>query len=1003
MADRLALQKIDVLVNNAGVWMNEAKETEDGFEVTWQVNHLAPFLLTQRLLPALLERADARVINISSSGHRSGRIHFDDVNMRRGFNGLRAYCQSKLANVLFTQELARRTQGSSLITHAVDPGAVQTQLLAKTGIQRARGKARGGNGGEVVGGCLGSRGSGQQWRLLHNNFVISGSESAMTARRIERSIDENNVVAGLAKSSEANAAAAEVVETSATVRRRSKKAPSRVESLSQSDTVPRFDTLLLAILAASTLAMVRVEAAWHRGVTMAWIIGELAVAIVLCVLVRRFDVVRAHAQKYATAYVLGAASVPFAIAFVSRALGSHSAPYEIAMLVSMQFAALALAILPHVRRLGGTSVLLSAFLLLFSMTISTSYVVLVLAGIFGVVGLWWLMVAYWNRIHVAFAASHVEQCIPMRSAVIGTSGLIAICVAGIVGTTGASTYVLDGFMPTSGGNEWSDESARSGVGDGDAMVAAQDEAFSFGPVESDLFLDSDMPSLYDMFDDTYGEPPRPQKNQQKAISLAYEERPATERQIAKTERNGREFSALRRKVELKREQLDDRKAPAMLYVIGETPLHLGMESYDHFDGHKWQHITKWAAPATPEVRSRFGKPWVAVRNWTSPVHRGTNCYGLKVINLRTNRVPSPAHLTEVHIDKVDRSDFFGWTPDGMLHMPGQDHIPQLTVMHMHSRDVNLHSLRTSYDFTQYFGDEHADKLKPYLECATNHRDVAERWTADVPRGWLQVEAVLHRLRHGFQHDRDAVAPEFCDDVVGHFLQEGTGPDYLFASTAVELLRSLGYPSRLVSGFYADPARFDHRARQTTILASDVHVWAEVCVDGRTWVTVEPTPGYQPPGEQLTTAQWAKLVFWRSVGWCRRHLVGIGCVAAGLVLLVLLRRAWLDVAGRLVCWLFGLRSAHARLTWTIRLLEWRAWLAGRSRAPQKTIAGWYSPLLTSASDEQRPALKSFFEWTDRMLYSRRAIDTVNSSEVHRACSAVVATCERKFILNALPAQ
>ena len=76
MAERLATQEVDVVVNNAGVWLNEAYETEDGFEMTWQVNHLAPFLLTQRLLPALLERPDARVINISSSGHRSGRIHF---------------------------------------------------------------------------------------------------------------------------------------------------------------------------------------------------------------------------------------------------------------------------------------------------------------------------------------------------------------------------------------------------------------------------------------------------------------------------------------------------------------------------------------------------------------------------------------------------------------------------------------------------------------------------------------------------------------------------------------------------------------------------------------------------------------------------------------------------------------------------------------------------------------------------------------------------------------
>ena len=133
MADRLANQKIDIVVNNAGVWMNKVQETEDGFELTWQINHLAPFLLTQCLLPALLERPDARVINISSSGHRAGRIHFDDINLRNGFNGMAAYCQSKLANVLFTQELARLTQGSSLITYAVDPGAVQTDLLAKTG------------------------------------------------------------------------------------------------------------------------------------------------------------------------------------------------------------------------------------------------------------------------------------------------------------------------------------------------------------------------------------------------------------------------------------------------------------------------------------------------------------------------------------------------------------------------------------------------------------------------------------------------------------------------------------------------------------------------------------------------------------------------------------------------------------------------------------------------------------------------------------------------------
>ena len=181
MADRLAVQNIDVVINNAGVWMNEAKDTEDGFETTWQINHLAPFLLTQRLLPALLKRADARVINISSIGHRSGRIHFDDLNLRRSFNGLHAYCQSKLANVLFTQELARRTRGSSLITHAVNPGAVRTPLLAKTGFSVPTAKSAEETVGRWLAAVLGPEGR----RSSGDYFEPDGRRSTPSTRDAE--------------------------------------------------------------------------------------------------------------------------------------------------------------------------------------------------------------------------------------------------------------------------------------------------------------------------------------------------------------------------------------------------------------------------------------------------------------------------------------------------------------------------------------------------------------------------------------------------------------------------------------------------------------------------------------------------------------------------------------------------------------------------------------------------------------------------------------------------
>ncbi len=129
LAQSLRNAELDHVIHNAGVVMPTATATVDGFETTWAVNHLAPFLLTALLIDGLLKRAQARVITVSSSGHHSGRIHFDDVNLEGRYDHITAYCQSKLANVLFTEELARRTVGTSLVAHALDPGVIRTRLL----------------------------------------------------------------------------------------------------------------------------------------------------------------------------------------------------------------------------------------------------------------------------------------------------------------------------------------------------------------------------------------------------------------------------------------------------------------------------------------------------------------------------------------------------------------------------------------------------------------------------------------------------------------------------------------------------------------------------------------------------------------------------------------------------------------------------------------------------------------------------------------------------------
>jgi retinol dehydrogenase 14 len=125
------LPRIDVLVNNVGGYWNTRQVTVDGLELTFALNHLAPFLLTNLLLDRLEHSAPARVVTVSSKAHTSGRIDFDDLQGELSYSGARAYSQSKLANVLFTAELARRLQATSVTANALHPGVVRTSFGAE--------------------------------------------------------------------------------------------------------------------------------------------------------------------------------------------------------------------------------------------------------------------------------------------------------------------------------------------------------------------------------------------------------------------------------------------------------------------------------------------------------------------------------------------------------------------------------------------------------------------------------------------------------------------------------------------------------------------------------------------------------------------------------------------------------------------------------------------------------------------------------------------------------
>ncbi len=126
-------QRLDVLINNAGIWEPKRILSVDGIEMNFATNHLAPFLLTNLLLDVLIKSNPARIINVASGAHKNVEINFDDLEMKQNFGGFKAYSQSKLGNVLFTKSLARKLADKNVMVYSLHPGVVSTNIFNNMG------------------------------------------------------------------------------------------------------------------------------------------------------------------------------------------------------------------------------------------------------------------------------------------------------------------------------------------------------------------------------------------------------------------------------------------------------------------------------------------------------------------------------------------------------------------------------------------------------------------------------------------------------------------------------------------------------------------------------------------------------------------------------------------------------------------------------------------------------------------------------------------------------
>jgi len=129
--------RLDVLVNNAGGFFLKRRESVDGIEMTFALNHLNYFMTTLLLIDPILASGSARIVNVSSERHRGHEMKFDDLQYENGYDGVRAYGQSKLANLLFTYELARRLANTEVTVNALHPGFVKTHLGKQNRVVRA--------------------------------------------------------------------------------------------------------------------------------------------------------------------------------------------------------------------------------------------------------------------------------------------------------------------------------------------------------------------------------------------------------------------------------------------------------------------------------------------------------------------------------------------------------------------------------------------------------------------------------------------------------------------------------------------------------------------------------------------------------------------------------------------------------------------------------------------------------------------------------------------------
>ncbi|MFI4875559.1 MAG: transglutaminase family protein, partial [Blastopirellula sp. JB062] len=268
-------------------------------------------------------------------------------------------------------------------------------------------------------------------------------------------------------------------------------------------------------------------------------------------------------------------------------------------------------------------------------------------------------------------------------------------------------------------------------------------------------------------------------------------------------------------------------------------------------------------------------------------------------------------------------------------------------------------------------------------------ELVKKWTAGTEPGWAQIMATVNGLKGHAVHDPQAIVPADEPDSVRYFLIESRrGPDYLFASSAVVLLRSLGYPSRLVGGYYAKNENRSWMTGKTDIREDDVHYWAQVQLPDQLWVDVEPTPGFEIPSADADSIS-AETAPGFGAGFALLGLIALAG-AAGLSLALFLLRRQLRGVWLYWSWRCGLSGSPVEIaTRTQRLIRYRLQQAGQSPGAG---ASFQSAVLSLAPQEK--SLLHFARLGQQAVYGDGG-SSLRSELRHAALEAVAWLTPRRI--------